>query len=59
MKLELLDRIQSRTTERPIASESNRARLVSTYMHCGGLSFKEAEAKFKRENLKAWARACA
>lgn len=54
-----LDRTQSRKTERPIASESNRARLISIYMHRYGFSFEEAEAKFERENRKAWARACA
>lgn len=48
-----------RKHEQPIASESNRARLVSIYMHCDGLSLAEANAKFKRENRKAWARACA
>lgn len=45
--------------ERPVASESNRSALISTYMHCDGLSLAEAEAKFKRENRKVWARASA
>lgn len=43
----------------PIASEANRARLIAIYVHCDGLSLKAAAAKFKRENRKAWARACA
>jgi hypothetical protein len=59
MQLKLLDSITSRKHERPVASESNRARLISIYMHCAGLSLAEANAKFKRENRKAWARACA
>jgi hypothetical protein len=43
---------------RPIACEANRSALISTYMHCDGLTLADAEAKFKRESRKAWAHAC-
>lgn len=59
MKLKLLDRITSRKHKRPIACEANRSALISIYMHCDGLSLADANEKFKRENRKAWARACA
>lgn len=59
MQLKPLDRITSRKHERPIACEANRSALISSYMHSDGLSLAEAEAKFKRESRKAWARACA
>ena len=54
-----LNRITGRKHDRPIACEANRSALISTYMNCDGLTLTEAEAKFKRENRKAWARACA
>lgn len=59
MHLKSLDRITNRANERLIACEANRFALISTYMHCDGLTLAEAETKFKRENRKAWARACA
>jgi hypothetical protein len=59
MQLKPINGITSRKHKRPIACEANRSALISAYIHCDGLSLAEAEAKFKRENRKAWVRACA